>query len=60
MKKTLFIQIDNTTAPIEAENDYIPLDCKQINDFCSIVGDALIGDLKDSNGTPLYRRGVQR
>lgn len=55
MRKTLFIQIDNTPAPIEAENDYIPLDCKQINDFCSFVGDALIGDLKDCNGTPLYR-----
>lgn len=55
MKKTLFIQIDNTPAPIEAENDYIPLDCKQINDFSSFVGDALIGDLKDCNGTPLYR-----
>ncbi len=55
MKKTLFIQIDNTPVPIEAENDYIPLDCKQINDFCSFVGDALIGDLKDCNGTPLYR-----
>ena len=55
MKKTLFIKIDNSTAPVEAENDYIPLDCKQINDFCSFVGDALIGDLKDCNGTPLYR-----
>ena len=55
MKKTLFIQIDNTPAPVEAENDYIPLDCKQINDFCSFVGDTLIGDLKDGNGTPLYR-----
>ena len=55
MKKTLFVQIDNTPAPVEAENDYIPLECKQINDFCSFVGDALIGDLKDSNGTPLYR-----
>lgn len=55
MKKTLFIQIDNTPVPIEAENDYIPLDCKQINDFCSFVGDALIGDLKDCDGTPLYR-----
>lgn len=55
MKKTLFIQIDNTPAPIEAENDYIPLDCKQINDFCSFAGDALVGDLKDENGTPFYR-----
>lgn len=55
MKKTLFIQIDNTPAPVEAENDYIPLECKQINDFCSFVGDALIGDLKDINGTPFYR-----
>lgn len=55
MKKTLFIQIDNTPAPVEAENDYIPLECKQINDFCSFVGDALIADLKDSDGTPLFR-----
>ena len=55
MKKTLFVKIDNTPAPVEAENDYITLDCKQINDFCSFVGNALIGDLKDSNGTPLYR-----
>lgn len=55
MKKVLFIQIDNTSAPIEAENDYILLNCKQINDFSSFVGDALIGDLKDSNGTSFYR-----
>ena len=55
MKKVLFIQIDNTSAPIEAENDYILLNCKQINDFSSLVGDALIGDLKDSDGIPFYR-----
>lgn len=55
MKKTLFIKIDNTPIPVEAENEVVPLDCKQINDFCSFAGDALVGDLKDSNGTPFYR-----
>lgn len=55
MKKTLFIIIDNTPIPIEAENEVVPLDCKQINDFCSFAGDALVGDLKDNNGTPFYR-----
>lgn len=55
MKKTLFVQIDNTSAPIDAENTYIYLDCRQINDFCSFVGDALVGDLKDDNGIPIYR-----
>ena len=55
MKKTLFVQIDNTPAPIEVENSYISLDCRQINDFYSFVGDVLVGDLKDDNGTPIYR-----
>lgn len=55
MKKTLFIKIDNTPAPIEADNDYISLDCRQINDFCSFVGDALVGDFKDESGIPYYR-----
>lgn len=55
MKKILFIQINNISAPIEVENTYNSLDCRQINDFCSFVGDALVGDLKDNNGTPIYR-----
>lgn len=55
MNKTLFVIIDNTPIPVEAENEIVPLDCKQINDFCSFAGDALIGDLKDKNGTPFYR-----
>ena len=55
MKKTLFIKIDNTPIPIEAGNEVVPLDCKQINDFCSFAGDALVGDLKDSNGTQVFR-----
>lgn len=53
--KTLFIKIDNTPVPVEAENEIAPLDCKQINDFCSFAGDVLVGDLKDNNGTPFYR-----
>lgn len=55
MKKIAFIQINNILAPIEAENEYVMLDCQQINDFCSFVGDALVGDLKDDNGIPIYR-----
>lgn len=55
MKKIAFIKISNTPAPIEAGNDYIILDCRQTNDFCSFVGDALVGDLKDEKGTPIYR-----
>lgn len=55
MNKTLFVKIDNTPVPIDAENEVVLLDCKQINDFCSFAGDALVGDLKDNNGTPFYR-----
>lgn len=55
IKKIAFIQINNILAPIEAENEYVMLDCQQINDFCSFVGDALVGDLKDDNGIPIYR-----
>lgn len=56
MRKTLFVQIDNTPAPIQVKkNSYISLDCRQINDFCSFVGDALVGDLKKDDGTPIYR-----
>ena len=55
MRKIAFIQINNILAPIEAENEYVMLDCQQINDFCSFVGDALVGDLKDDNGIPIYR-----
>ena len=55
MKKILFIQINDIPAPFEVENTYISLDCRQINDFCSFVGDALVGELKDNFGTPIYR-----
>gem|GEM_PF-4953113 len=36
-------------------DDVVVLDCRCINDFCSIVGDILVGDLKDENGKPYYR-----
>lgn len=55
MKKILFIQINNIPAPLEVEDTYLSLDCRQINDFCSFVGDALVGELKDNYGTPIYR-----
>ncbi len=53
--RTLFIQIDNNSLPDGCGEDVEVLDCRCINDFCSLVGDALVGDLKDENGKPLYR-----
>ena len=55
MKKTLYIQIDNNTLPEDCGEDVEVLDCRCINDFCSLVGDALVGELKDENVKPLYR-----
>lgn len=52
---TLYIQINNNSKPKGSCEDVEVLDCRCINDFCSLVGDALVGDLKDSNGTPFYR-----
>lgn len=52
---TLLIQIDNALLPENLGNDVQILDCRQISDACSIIGDALVGDLKDNNGQPLYR-----
>jgi|GEM_PF-3544073 len=54
-KKTLYIQIDNNPLPEGCGDDVVVLDCRCINDFCSIVGDALVSDLKDEDGKPLYR-----
>ena len=55
MGKTLYIQIDNNSLPVGCGEDIEMLDCRCINDFCSLVGDALVGDLKDENGKPFYR-----
>lgn len=55
MKKTLYIQIDNNSLPEGCGEDVEVLDCRCINDFCSIAGDALVHDLKDEDGKPLYR-----
>lgn len=55
MKKTLYIQMDNTSLPEGCGEDVEVLDCRCINDFCSLIGDRLVGDLKDENGRPLYR-----
>ena len=55
MKKTLFIQIDNTPIPKGTESDYVTLDCRQTNDFCSFAGDVLCGEMKDPEGTPYYK-----
>ena len=56
MKKTLYIQIDNNSLPEGCGEDVEVLDCRCINDFCSMVGDALVRDLKDENGKPFYRQ----
>ena len=55
MKKTLYIQIDNNSLPKGCGEDVEVLDCRCINDFCSFVGDALVGDLKDDNGKPFWQ-----
>ncbi len=55
MKKILYIQIDNKPLPEKCAEDVEVLDCQYLNDFCSFVGDALVGDLKDAQGTPYYR-----
>ena len=51
----LYIKTGNEYLTQEVIKSIEVLDCRCINDFCSIVGDALIGDLKDENGTPYYR-----
>ena len=55
MGKTLYIQIDSNSLPKGCGEDVEVLDCCCINDFCSLLGDALVGDLKDENGKPFYR-----
>lgn len=55
MKKILYIQIDNKPLPEKCAEDVEVLDCQYLNDFCSFVGDALVGDLKDAQCTPYYR-----
>ena len=53
--KTLFIRIDDTPIPTEVKHFCHPLDCRQMNDFYSFAGDALLGDMQDIDGTPYYR-----
>ena len=55
MDKTILIQIDNKPLPEKCSEDVDVLDCRCINDFCSLVGNALVGDLKDENGKPLFQ-----
>ena len=51
---TLYIQIDKNSLPKRCSEDIEMLNCCYIHDFCSLVGDTLVGDLKDENGKPLY------
>lgn len=55
MKKILYIRIDNTPVPQVLKDEIEEFDCRQINDFCSFVGYAIIEDLKNNAGTPYYR-----
>lgn len=55
MNRTLYIQMDNNSLPEGCGEDVEVLDCRCINDFCSLIGDRLVGDLKDENGKPFYR-----
>ncbi|MCM1317249.1 MAG: hypothetical protein NC241_03615 [Bacteroides sp.] len=56
--KTLYIQIDETPMPL-TQPELVKLvktvDCRLLNDFYSIFGDALCGDLTAHDGRPLYR-----
>lgn len=51
----LYIKTDNEYLTQEVIKSIEVLDCRCISDFCSFVGDALIGDLADESGTPYYR-----
>ena len=44
MRKTLYVRIDNNSLPEGCGEDVEVLDCRCINDFCSMVGDALVGE----------------
>lgn len=55
MKKSLYVQIGSNSLPEGCSEDVDLLNCQYINDFCSFAGYALVGDLKDAQGTPLYR-----
>ncbi len=56
--KTLFIVVDNNPLPEVLSDDILVIDCRHIAVFCSMIGDALVGNLKDDNGKPLYRSFV--
>ncbi|MCM1317248.1 MAG: hypothetical protein NC241_03610 [Bacteroides sp.] len=56
--KTLYIRIDDTPMPLTQPElaKLVPtVDCRMLNDFYSIFGDALCGDLTAHDGRPLYR-----
>ncbi len=53
---TLYVIIDESLLPPECVRKYCDvIDCREINRFCSIIGDAVVGDLTNSEGVPLYR-----
>ncbi len=56
--ETLYIRIDETPMPL-TQPELVKLvktvDCRLLNDFYSIFGDALCGDLTAPDGRPLYR-----
>lgn len=54
---TLYILIDNNSLSERYNEDIKELDCHCINDFCSLIGYTVIGDLKDENGKPFTQVG---
>ena len=53
---TLYVIIDENHKPPESIRRFCDIiDCCEINKFCSIFGDAVVGNLADSEGVPLYR-----
>lgn len=53
---TLFIQIDSSPIPEEISKNYVILDCQQKATILSIIGDSLVGNLKDEQGVYLFKK----
>lgn len=54
-RETLFVRIDDTPVPNGVEQYCDSIDCRETNEGCSFLGDAVLGDIKDAEGTPYYR-----
>lgn len=56
IKKTLFAKVDDTPVPSKLLRNVEVVDCREELNFCSLFSYALIGDMKDEEDMPLYKR----